>query len=61
MTEMECVTRNLDDDGREPALLTFLVTASGASFLGIGSAFWGLVVGIVAWAVLVRRRRVVPA
>jgi len=50
-----------DDDGREPALLTFLVTASGASFLGIGSAFWGLVVGIVAWAVLVRRRRVVAA
>lgn len=50
-----------DDDGREPALLTFLVTASGASFLGIGSAFWGLAVGIVAWAVLVRRRRAVPA
>ncbi len=30
---------------REPALITFLVTASGVSLLGIGSAFWGLVAG----------------
>ena len=44
-----------EETGREPALLTFLVTASGTSFLGVGSAFWGLVVGIAAWAVLVRR------
>ena len=35
---------------REAAVLTLLVTASGLSFLGIGSAFWGLVVGSVsAW------------
>jgi benzoate membrane transport protein len=34
--------------GREAALLTFLVTASGVSLLGIGSAFWGLVVGLSA-------------
>ena len=32
---------------REAALLTFLVTASGLTLWGIGSAFWGLVVGIV--------------
>jgi len=33
---------------REPALITFLVTASGVSFWGIGAAFWGLVAGILA-------------
>lgn len=33
---------------REAALLTFMVSASGISFLGIGSAFWGLVAGVVA-------------
>lgn len=30
---------------REAALVTFLVTASGASLLGVGSAFWGIVAG----------------
>jgi benzoate membrane transport protein len=30
---------------RVPAIGTFLVTASGITVLGIGSAFWGLVVG----------------
>jgi len=37
---------------REPALITFLVTASGVSLLGIGSAFWGLVAGVLALLVL---------
>ena len=37
-----------DEATREPALITFLVTASGASLLGIGSAFWGLVAGVAA-------------
>ncbi|MCX7272128.1 MAG: benzoate/H(+) symporter BenE family transporter [Burkholderiales bacterium] len=37
---------------REPALVTFLVTASGLSLGGIGSAFWGLVAGGVTLAVL---------
>ncbi len=32
---------------REAALLTFMVSASGISFFGIGSAFWGLVAGIL--------------
>lgn len=31
---------------RDAALLTFLITASGMSILGIGSAFWGLVIGL---------------
>jgi len=36
---------------RITAIATFLVTASGISVLGIGSAFWGLVVGgiIMLW------------
>ncbi len=32
---------------REAAMLTFLLTASGVSFFGIASAFWGLVLGLV--------------
>jgi benzoate membrane transport protein len=37
---------------REAAILTFLVTASGLSFGGIGSAFWGLLIGVVALVVM---------
>lgn len=37
---------------REPALMTFLVTASGMTLFGIGAAFWGVVVGGVAMVVL---------
>lgn len=33
---------------RDAALITFLVTASGMSLFGVGSAFWGLVIGIIA-------------
>lgn len=44
-----------DEGMREPALITFLVTASGLSLLGVGSAFWGLVAGGLAMLVLVRR------
>lgn len=33
---------------REPALVTFLVTASGVTLFGVGSAFWGLVAGVIA-------------
>ena len=39
------------DTHREAALLTFIVTLSGVSVAGIGSAFWGVVVGAVALAV----------
>lgn len=37
-----------DDGQREAALITFLVTASGVSLLGVGAAFWGLVAGVAA-------------
>jgi benzoate membrane transport protein len=36
-----------DETDREPALVAFLVTASGLSLAGIGSAFWGLVAGVI--------------
>lgn len=34
----------------ESALITFLVTASGLTAMGVGSAFWGLVAGLVLFA-----------
>ena len=37
-----------DEAHREPALITFLVTLSGVSLAGIGSAFWGVVAGALA-------------
>jgi benzoate membrane transport protein len=37
-----------DDEHREAALITFLVTLSGVAIAGIGSAFWGVVAGAVA-------------
>jgi benzoate membrane transport protein len=44
-----------EEADREPALVTFLVTASGLSLAGIGSAFWGLVAGVVTLLALRRR------
>ncbi len=38
---------------RESAVITFLVTVSGVSLLGVGSSFWGLLAGLLASAVLV--------
>lgn len=46
-----------DDAMREPALITFLITASGVSLAGIGSAFWGLVGGVLALLILNARRK----
>lgn len=37
-----------DETSRDPALITFLVTASGVAIVGIGSAFWGLLAGVIA-------------
>ncbi|WP_347113012.1 benzoate/H(+) symporter BenE family transporter [Leclercia sp. S52] len=42
---------------RDAAVVTFLLTASGATLAGIGSAFWGLVAGGVCYALLLRTRR----
>jgi benzoate membrane transport protein len=45
-----------EDAHREAALITFLVTLSGLSLWGIGSAFWGVVAGVLALAVARARR-----
>lgn len=37
-----------NESQREAALITFLVTLSGVSLGGVGSAFWGLVAGALA-------------
>ena len=54
-----------DDAQREAALITFLVTLSGLSLGGVGSAFWGLVAGAVAlfvqqWRPRARRETLPP-
>src|SRR6185437_12926798 len=41
-----------NDAHREPALITLLVSASGVSLFGIGSAFWGLVAGVLSFMLL---------
>jgi benzoate membrane transport protein len=43
---------NAADDHREASVVTFLATASGMRFLGLGSAFWGIVIGMAAWWIL---------
>ena len=41
-----------DAQAREASLITFLAAAANISLVGIGGAFWGLVIGLVAHAVL---------
>jgi benzoate membrane transport protein len=40
-----------DEHHRDAAGLTFLVTLSGVSIAGVGSAFWGVVAGVIALVV----------
>lgn len=40
-----------DESGRDAAIVTFLITASGMTLGGIGSAFWGLIGGGISYAV----------
>ena len=42
----------VDAKSREAALITFLASAANITLLGIGGAFWGLLIGLVAYAVL---------
>ena len=46
-----------DPTSREAALITFLASAANIKLLGIGGAFWGLVIGLVASFVLNGRLR----
>ena len=45
-----------DEQQREPALITFLVTVSGLTLWGVGAACWGVVAGVLALAVQRWRR-----
>jgi benzoate membrane transport protein len=45
-----------DEAHREAATITFLVTLSGVVIAGVGSAFWGVVAGGLAWALRPKRR-----
>jgi len=44
-------------DHREASVITFVATASGMSWLGLGSAFWGVVIGLLAHFILRFRAR----
>ncbi|PVE07956.1 benzoate/H(+) symporter BenE family transporter [Limnohabitans sp. Rim28] len=44
-----------DEQHRDAAVLTFLVTLSGVTVAGVGSAFWGVVVGGLAQWLWTRR------
>lgn len=44
-----------DESERDAALITFLVTASGLTLLGLGSAFWGLLFGLAVLKILARQ------
>ncbi len=41
-----------DPTSREAALITFLAAAANIKLLGIGGAFWGLVIGLFAYLIL---------
>ena len=41
---------------REAALITFMVTASGLTLFSIGSAFWGIVAGVLTLLILNGRK-----
>jgi len=46
-----------ETEGREAAVVTFLVAASGISVAGIGAAFWALAAGLLVRAVSVQLHR----
>jgi benzoate membrane transport protein len=46
-----------DPNERIPAVVTFLVAASGIAVLGVSAAFWALVAGLLVRTVLHTRRR----
>nr|WP_298523122.1 benzoate/H(+) symporter BenE family transporter [uncultured Halomonas sp.] len=46
------VTAVAEVEHREAAIITFMATASGMSLFGLGSAFWGVVIGCGAYALL---------
>ena len=49
-----------DERTREASLFTFVVTVSGMSFFGLGSALWGLLVGLAFTRILAWRNAPSP-
>ena len=45
------------EEDRDAAMICFLLTASGITLWGVGSAFWGLIGGIVAYHILKKKHR----
>jgi benzoate membrane transport protein len=48
-------------EGREAAVVTFVIAASGVSFLSVGAAFWALVGGLAVLVALRLGRPAVPS
>ncbi|HEY0930743.1 MAG TPA: benzoate/H(+) symporter BenE family transporter [Gemmatimonas sp.] len=46
-----------DVEARDPAIITFLATASGLALFGLGAALWGLTAGFVALGIKTLLRR----
>jgi benzoate membrane transport protein len=46
---------------RESSVITFVVTVSGMSFFGLGSALWGLVAGVIFSVALAKKPPLAPA
>ncbi|MDZ4192275.1 MAG: benzoate/H(+) symporter BenE family transporter, partial [Pseudomonas sp.] len=58
----EALARSLSEPTeRDAGLFTFLVTASGVSFLGLSAAFWGLLFGLAAHLLQRARRQSLSA
>ncbi len=56
-TISSCLHKALShDQDREASFVTFALTASGLSFFGIGSAFWGLIAGLLTQFLLVTNK-----
>ncbi|MBM0277968.1 benzoate/H(+) symporter BenE family transporter, partial [Micromonospora tarensis] len=49
-----------DPATREAAVVTFVVTASGVTLVGVGGAFWGLVAGCLMLLLFHRRPPAAP-
>lgn len=48
-----------NSDSIEPAVITFLVTASNMSIAGLGSAFWGIMIGMAAYGISnIKKRKI---
>jgi benzoate membrane transport protein len=45
-----------DVESREAAAITFLFAGSGLAFMGIGGAFWGLLIGCLMYFVIRKKK-----